>query len=65
MGPMTREEKAEWDDLVRTKKSLEDGIADLTEVLATEEDEAERADIERHIQMGQENLDTIRMVIPD
>ncbi|WP_137702227.1 DUF5681 domain-containing protein [Marimonas lutisalis] len=65
MGPMTKEEKAEWDDLVRTKKVLEDGIADLTEVLETEEDEEERADIVRHIQLGQESLDAIRKVIPD
>jgi hypothetical protein len=50
---------------VHTKKVLEDGIADLTEVLETEKDEAERADIERHIQLGQESLDTIRMAIPD
>lgn len=65
MGPMTKEEKAEWDDLVRTKKVLEDGIADLTEVLETEEVKEERADIVRHIQLGQESLGAIRKVIPD
>ena len=65
MGPMTKEEKVEWDDLVRTKKVLEDGIADLTEVLKTENDEAERADIKRYIRLGQESLDAIRMAVPD
>lgn len=65
MGPMTKEEKAEWDDLVRTKKVLEDGLADLTEMLATVENEDERADIERHIQLGQESLDVVKMAVPD
>lgn len=65
IGPMTKEERAEWDDLIGTKKVLEDGIADLTEILASEDDEEERAEIERHIQLGQESLDSIRMVIPD
>ena len=65
MGPMTKEEKVEWDDLVRTKKVLEDGIADLSDILEVEEDEAERADIQYHIQLGQESLDAIRKAIPD
>ncbi|MDU8926268.1 DUF5681 domain-containing protein [Alisedimentitalea sp. MJ-SS2] len=65
MGPMSPEEKAEWDDLARTKQVLEEKIGDLTEVLAAEEDEDERADIQRHIRLGQESLDLIKKVIPD
>ena len=65
MGPMTKEEKVEWDDLVHTKKVLEDGIVGLSEILEAEVDADERADIEHHIQLGQESLDAVRRVIPD
>jgi hypothetical protein len=38
-GPMTKEEKVEYDDLVRTKEVLRDGIKELTALLETEGDQ--------------------------
>ena len=64
-GPMTPEEKAEWDDLVQTKQILVDAIANLTDALETEDDEAERESILDHIRIGREQLEHIRKAIPD
>ena len=64
-GPMTKEEKIEFDDLIRTKEVLRDGIRDLQAILETEDDQQERYDIERHIRLAQESLDYILRAIPD
>jgi hypothetical protein len=63
-GPMSKEEKAEWDDILARREILRDGIAGLTEALETEEDPNERADIEWHIRQGKEALARIARVIP-
>ncbi|MGJ5620419.1 DUF5681 domain-containing protein [Sulfitobacter sp. MF3-043] len=64
-GPMTKEEKVEYDDLIRTKEVLRDGIRDLTTLLETEDDPQECEDIECHIRLGQESLEYILRAIPD
>lgn len=64
-GPMTKEEKIEFDDLIRTKEVLRDGIRELTALLETEEDPQEYEDIERHIRLGHESLEYILRAIPD
>ncbi len=64
-GPMTKEEKVEYDNLIRTKQVLRDGIIELQAVLETEEDPQECEDIERHIRLGLESLECILTAIPD
>jgi hypothetical protein len=64
-GPMSKEEKAEWDEILARREILREGITGLTEALETEEDPDERADIEWHIRQGEEALARIAQVMPD
>ena len=65
IGPMTADEKQEYDELVRQKAILKEAIPELIEALETEEDEEERADLEESIRRGQETLALITRGIPD
>lgn len=65
IGPMTAEEKVEWDDLLQTRRVLRDGRADLIGVLEAEQDPGEREDIQRHIDLADEHLDRLDKVLPD
>jgi hypothetical protein len=64
-GPMSKEEKAEWDEILARRDILREGIAGLSEALETEEDPEERADIEWHIRHGEEALARIAQVMPE
>lgn len=64
-GPMSKEEKAEWDEILARREILREGIAGLTEALETEEDPDECADIERYIRQGEEALARIARVVPE
>lgn len=64
-GPMTKEEKADYDHWKAQKPRLREVVADLREGLEEEDDPDERADIQRHIDMGEDLLAKIRRAIPD
>lgn len=64
-GPMTREEKAMLDDWAARKPQIREAVANLRENLEDEPDPAERADIQKHIEMGEKLLGEITQAIPD
>lgn len=63
MGPATKEEKAAYDQLVQQKADLERNMAHLRRALRRQADPAERADIERHLRIGEETLEIMRRVV--
>jgi hypothetical protein len=63
-GPMTKEEKAEWDQILSWRQSLLDSIEGLEDALTAEEDPEEIADIHRHLVVAQETLAKIDQAIP-
>lgn len=64
-GPMTKEEKAMLDDWEARKPQIREAIANLKENLKDEPDPAERADIQKHMEMGEKLLGEIMNAIPD
>ena len=64
-GPMTREEKADWDELVELKTSLSENVEDLKVSILSETDPEECTEIQKHIELGEKLLAQIRRGIPD
>ena len=62
---MTREEKADWDELVELKTSLSENVDDLKVSILSETDPEECAEIQKHIELGEKLLAQIRRGIPD
>lgn len=62
---MTKEEKALIDDWSERKPRLREAVADLKTKLQDETDPAGRADIQKHIEMGEKLLGEITQAIPD
>jgi hypothetical protein len=65
IGPITKEQKASYDHWKAQKPRLREVVADLREGLEEEDDPEERADIQRHIDIGEDLLAKIRRAIPD
>ena len=63
-GPATKEEKAEWDDILREKTILEDSVTQLIEANKSETDPDEIEDNLRVIAIGEEKLKEIRKRMP-
>jgi len=64
-GPMTREEKQLIDNWEARKGQIADAVAELTSALEVETDPDERAEIQRHIDLGRKMLGQIREALPD
>ena len=62
-GPATKEEKAEWDHILREIAILEENVALLIEANKTETDPEEIEDNLRFIEMGQEKLEHVRRML--
>lgn len=63
-GPATKEEKADWDDILGNKAILEDSVAQLIEANENETDPEEIEDNLKFIMIGEEKLKMIRKLIP-
>mgnify|MGYP001597898680 CR=1 FL=1 len=63
-GPATKEEKAEWDDILSERVILEDSVAQLIEANKSETDPEEIEDNLRVIAIGEEKLEKIRKLMP-
>ena len=63
VGPMSKEEKAEWDDMLRWRQVLLDNIEGLEDALETEDDPDEIADIRRHLDIARETLARIEPLL--
>lgn len=64
-GPMSQEEKVGLDEWTARKPELREAIAGLKLDLEQELDPDERADIEKHIRMGEKLLDKLKRAVPD
>lgn len=64
-GPMTREEKAHRDNWVAQKPKIREAVDALIDDLEHVTEPDERADIEKHIAIGERLLAEIREAIPD
>lgn len=64
-GPMTKEEKVLFDDWAARKPEIREAVANLRENLEDEPNPAERADIQKHIEIGEKLLGEITQAIPD
>jgi hypothetical protein len=62
-GPMSKEEKAEWDDMLQRRQVLLESIEGLEEALETEEDPDEVADIRRHLEIARQVLARIEPLV--
>ena len=63
-GPVTKEEKAEWDAILNEKAVLEDSVAQLIEANETETDPDEIEGNLRYIALGEEKLEMINRLMP-
>ena len=64
-GPMTKDEKALVERWENRKPQIRDAIEDLKRSLDEETDPKGRADIEKHIRLGEKMLGEIIEAIPD
>ncbi len=65
IGPMTKEDKVWFEQWEERKPQITNAVEALKENLKMEADPAERADIEKHIRLGEKMLGEIAEVIPD
>jgi hypothetical protein len=65
VGPMTREEKAEYDYFRSEKLKLQESVDALRAELEHETDPDERLDIEKHLDIGERVLANLRKAVPD
>lgn len=63
MGPATREEKDAYDRLVQETADLERTLTLLRRRLRREQDPEERADIERHLRIGEAALEKMKKAV--
>lgn len=63
-GPATKEEKADWDDILSEEAVLEDSYAQLIEANASETDPGEIEDNLKYIAIGEEKLKRVRKLMP-
>lgn len=64
-GPMTKEEKAMVDSWAARKPQIREAVANLKENLEDEANPVARADIQKHIEMGEKLLQEIKGAIPE